>query len=126
MIACIPVAVERSATPNRNSDEFREYMDQMWRRLRVFSKRSAAVPADERGSFEWLSAAGSFWWEARERAGMSREEFAERLGLPVNEVRFLEFGLVTPQELSERRVREYAGALNEPQLYEQFRQRFEP
>ena len=43
----------------------------------------------------------------------------------LNQVRFLEFGLVTPQELSERRVREYARALDEPDLYEQFLQRFE-
>ena len=124
-IACIPVPDERQTSPNRNSDEFRSYMDEMWRRLRVFSKRSAAVPAEEHGSFEWLSAAGSFWWEARERVGLSREEFAQRLDLPLNQVRFLEFGLVTPQELSERRLRQYARALDEPDLYEQFLRRFE-
>jgi ribosome-binding protein aMBF1 (putative translation factor) len=120
------VPAKRQAVQNRNSDEFRAYMDEMWRRLRVFAKRSAAVPSEERGSFEWLSAAGSFWWEARERAGLSREEFAQRLDLPLNQVRFLEFGLVTPQELSERRLHEYARALDEPALYEQFLKRFEP
>ena len=100
-------------------------MDELWRRLRVFARRSAAIPADERGSFEWLSAAGTFWWEARERAGLSRDEVARRLNVPLNQVRFIEFGLVTPQELSERCVREYARALGAPELSDQFRERFE-
>ena len=52
--------------------EDRVYMDELWRRLRVFATRSAAIPADERGSFEWLSSAGAFWWDARERAGVAR------------------------------------------------------
>src|SRR5713226_7065290 len=101
-------------------------MDELWRRLRVFSKRSAAIPADERGSFEWLAAAGAFWWEARERACLAREDVAQQLGLSANQVRFLEFGLITPQELSERRLRTYSRALGDPGLYEQFRERFEP
>ena len=100
-------------------------MDELWRRLRVFSKRSAAIPAEERGSFEWLSSAGMFWWQARERAGMSREDLADGLGIGVNQVRFLELGLVTPHELSERSLRAYARALGAPHLYEQFRERFE-
>ena len=100
-------------------------MDELWGRLRVFSKRSAAIPAEERGSFEWLSSAGAFWWQARERAGLSRADLAQLLGSTVNQVCFLEFGLVMPQELSERYLRSYARALSNPDLYEQFRERFE-
>lgn len=100
-------------------------MDELWGRLRVFSKRSAAIPAQEQGSFEWLSAAGAFWKDARERAGLSPDDVASQLGLPVNQVRFLELGLVGRHELSEHRLREYARTVGDPELYDQFRQRFE-
>jgi hypothetical protein len=121
------VAVEHQATSNRgqSSAESRTYMDELWRRLRVFSTRSAGIPADERGSFEWLAAAGAFWWEAREHAGLSRDDVAHQVGSSVNQIRFLEFGVVTSQELSERRLRPYARALGDPGLYEQFQERFE-
>ncbi|HLZ26516.1 MAG TPA: hypothetical protein VKV73_04270 [Chloroflexota bacterium] len=119
------MAGEDQATANRNSAEFRAYMDELWGRLRVFSKRSAAIPAQEQGSFEWLSAAGAFWKDARERAGLSPDDVASQLGLPVNQVRFLELGLVGRHELSEHRLREYARTVGDPELYDQFRQRFE-
>jgi len=48
------------------------------------------------------------------------------LGIAVNQVCFLEFGLVMPRELSERSLRAHARALGEPDLYEQFCERFEP
>jgi hypothetical protein len=120
------MAVEDQTVSNRNSAEFRAYVDELWRRLRVFSKRSAAIPAHERGSFEWLSAAGAFWRQARTAAGISREDLAEHLGVPVNQVRFLELGLVAPHELSERRLRDFANAVGDPDLYDQFREQFEP
>jgi hypothetical protein len=116
------MAVE--ATGNRNSAEFSAYMDELWRRLRLFSKRSAAIPAEEQGSFEWLVAAGAFWRQAREQASVTRDDVAEQLGISVNQVRFLELGLVTAHELSERRLREYARAIGDPELYERFRQQF--
>lgn len=121
----MPVAGD-TQTANRDTAESREYMDELWRRLRVFAKRSAAIPAEERGSFEWLSSAGAFWWQARERAGLSREDLAQSLGIKPNEVRFLELGLVnTSRELSERSLRAHAEALGSPDLYEQFCERFE-
>ena len=119
----MPVA--NRATTNRDSAEFRSYLDELWRRLRVFSEHSAAIPAEERGSYEWLVSAGTFWWQAREQAGMSREDLAQDLGIAVNQIRFLEFGLVGPRELSEHSLRPYARALGAPDLYEQFRDRFE-
>jgi hypothetical protein len=112
------------ATRNRNSAEFRAYVDELWQRLRLFSKRSAAIPAEEQGSFEWLIAAGAFWRQAREGASVTRDDVAEQLSISVNQVRFLELGLVTSHELSERRLREYARALGDPQLYDRFRQQF--
>src|ERR1700716_2931195 len=108
------MAGENQAMANTNSAEFRAYVDELWQRLRVFSKRAAAIPAEEQGSFEWLSAAGAFWKSARERAGLSAEEVALQLGLPVNQVRFLELGLVTRHELSERRLRDYARTVGDP------------
>jgi hypothetical protein len=119
------MAAEDRTTPNRNSAEFRAYLDEVWRRLRLFSKRTAAIPPDERGSSEWLSAAGTFWKAARERAGLSAQDVAPRLGLSVNQVRFLELGLVTRNDLSEQRLREYARTVGDPELYEVFRKRFE-
>src|SRR5882762_725218 len=100
-------------------------MDELWQRLRVFAKRSATIPADEHGSFEWLSSAGVFWCQARERAGISHEDLAHNLGIRTNQVRFLELGLVMPRELSERSLRAHAQALGAPELYEQFCERFE-
>ena len=48
-------------------------MDELWQRLRVLPKHATAIPADERGSFEWLSSASrrqarsrpSVWWLLR-------------------------------------------------------------
>jgi Helix-turn-helix domain len=100
-------------------------MDELWRRLRVFSKHAAAIPAEERGSFEWLSSAGAFWWQARQQAGMSRQDLAQQLGITEHQLCFREFGLVTPRELSERSLRACARALGAPDLYEQFHERFE-
>jgi hypothetical protein len=101
------------------------YMDELWGRLRVFSKRSAAIPAEQQGSFEWLSAAGAFWKTARERAGLSAQDVAVQLGLSVSQVRFLELGLVARHELSEQRLRDYARTVGDPNLYDRFRERFE-
>jgi hypothetical protein len=116
------MAVEASG--NRNSAEFRAYVDELWRRLRLFSKRSAAIPAEEQGSFEWLVAAGAFWRQAREEASVSRADVAQQLGISINQVRFLELGLVSRHELSERRLRQYAEAIGDPELYDRFRQQF--
>ena len=103
----------------------RGYLDGMWRQLRTYAKHTAAIPARQRGSFEWLSAAGSFWWEAREHAALSRDEAAERAGLSVSQVRFLEYGLLPARELSRRRLARYAQALGDADLYDRFRDRFE-
>ena len=120
------MAGEDQAIANRNSAEFRAYVDELWRRLRVFSKRSATIPPAERGSFEWLSAAGGFWKSARERAGLSTQDVAVPLGLTVNQVRFLELGLVSRHELSEQRLRKYALTVGDPELYDRFCEQFEP
>lgn len=103
----------------------RAYLDELWGRLRMFSRRCAAIPAEQQGSFEWLSAAGAFWKTARERAGLSARDVALELGLPVNQVRFLELGLVSRHELGEQRLRDYARTVGDPDLYDQFRERFE-
>ena len=120
------MAAEDRTTANRNSAEFRAYLDELWPRLRLCSIRTAAIPPDERGSCQWLSAAGAFWKAARERAGLSAQDVAPQLGLSVNHVRFLELGLVGRNELSEQRLRAYARTVGDPGLYEVFRERFEP
>lgn len=119
------MAVQKEHASQNPDAEPRAVLDEMWRRLRVFSKQAATIPSDERGSFEWLAAAGAFWWAAREAAGLSREDVARQAGITVNKVRFLEFGLPMPRELTERRLRPYASALGEPELYDQYRARFE-
>jgi hypothetical protein len=100
-------------------------MDELWQRLRLVSRGAARVPAAAPGSVDWLARVGRFWWQARERAGVSRAELAARLDCPVNQLRFFEFGLFSPEELGGGLVHEYARALGEPDLVGRFREEFE-
>jgi len=99
-------------------------MDELWQRLRLVSRGAARVPAAAPGSVEWLASVGRFWWQARERAGVSRAELASRLDCPVNQLRFFEFGLFAAEELGGGLVHEYARALGEPDLVVRFREEF--
>lgn len=96
------MAVQRQqSTARRTPDELRTFLDDLWRRLRIFNSRTAAIPSDETGSAEWLAAVGASWRQARERQALSTDEVARRLGVAVNHVRFQELGLVTMQDLSD-------------------------
>jgi len=99
-------------------------MDELWKRVRIFSRRSAAGMPDERWSPEWLEEIGRFWQQAREQSGLSRQDIAQRLDVTLNEVRFLEYGLATPSELKKGWVTRYAEALGEPALDTAFREQF--
>jgi hypothetical protein len=103
------------------------YLDELWQRLPEFALHAAGLPAEERGSFEWLVSAGEFWQAAREQAGMERETAAAALGWSVNRLRLMEYGLlaVSPRSLSGRRWRRYAAALGDPELIDRFREHFE-
>jgi hypothetical protein len=119
------MAVEQPISGAQSAADLRSYLDEMWRRLPDFAVRAATLPADERGSFEWQAAAGRFWWTAREQAGLTRDEAARRLGCSVNELRLLEFGLLTRRAFGGRRLRAYAQRLGDADLYTQFQDRFE-
>ncbi len=116
--------VEDQAPATRDAAELRAYMDALWKRLRVFARRSALARPDERWSPEWLEQIGRFWWQAREQAGVSRQEVAARIGVSVDDVRLLEYGLGLPRELKYGLLGRYAEALGEPALYLTCRQRF--
>ena len=106
-------------------NDLRAFLDELWRTVPRFSKQSAGLPAEERGSFEWQAAAGQFWWAAREDSGMSPEDAAPALGCSVNRLRLLEFGLVTPRAFAAHRLRKYAASLGDQDLYDQYVVRFE-
>jgi hypothetical protein len=119
------MVVELHASRNPGAAELRSFLDEMWRRLPDFAVRAARLPAEERGSYEWQAAAGRFWWIAREEAGLSPAEGAQALGCSINELRLMEFGFLTQRAFGSRRLRTYANRLGEPDLYEQFQNRFE-
>jgi hypothetical protein len=119
------MAVERQATGTPSAAELRDYLGEMWKRLPAFALKSAGLPAEERGSYEWQAAAGRFWWVAREEAGLSRVEAAQALGCSVNKLRLFEFGFLSPRTFGRRRLRAYAERLDEPDLFDQFQNRFE-
>jgi hypothetical protein len=119
------MAVEQRPSGSPSAAELRAFLDEMWRRLPEFAMQSAGLPAEERGSFEWQAAAGRFWWVAREEAGLSHSEAAQALGCSANELRLMEFGLLTRRAFAGRRLRAYAQRLGEPDLYDQFQSRFE-
>ncbi|HEV7663590.1 MAG TPA: hypothetical protein VGQ62_08655 [Chloroflexota bacterium] len=96
------MAVESQQSPaRRSSDELKGFLDELFRRLRVFIERSATIPPNEVGSPEWLAAVGASWRQARERDGLAQSEIAQRLGVDVDHVRFQELGLLTMQDLSD-------------------------
>ena len=107
-----------------NSPEFRQYMDELFERLPAYAQRAAAVPPESKGSIEWYGRAGRLLWEAREKAGLSRYEVAERMHVPVGKVRFIEVGLADERELNDRFLESYAKAVGDPDLYVRFRKTF--
>jgi len=100
-------------------------MDELWLRLRLVARQSAPLPAAAPGSVEWLADVGRFWWQARERAGLSRADLAQRLDRSENQVRFFEFGLFSVKELQNGLLDAYARALGEPALVDRFRDEFD-
>lgn len=101
------------------SPEFRAYLDQLWNRLPNYARRAAAIEPEEPYSVEWLAKAGRFWWDVREELGLSRHDAAEKVGIPINEVRFFELGLAEPIQVEDRAF-SYASVFNRPELYGQF------
>ena len=108
-----------------DASELRTYLDELWGRMPAFSKYAAGLPAEERGSLEWLAAAGRFWWSAREDAGLSRDEAARALRCSVNRLRLMEYGIVAPGAFGSRRLRQYAECLGAGALYDRFHDHYE-
>ena len=106
------------------SEEFGGYLEELRQRLPAYGLRAASVMPEEPGSIELAGRIGKFWWEARERAGVSRYQIAERMGMSPNQVRFLEVGLASPEELRNGILPAYAEALGQPELLEECRQQF--
>ena len=122
-----------------DSPELAAYVEALWPRLAEFARLAATVPPEAPGSIEWYGRIGKFWWLARERQGLTREEVAQRMSEDIDSVRFLEFGLgwselgittgdnkIDPSAVADSdMVKGYAQALGQPQLYEQFCERFQ-
>lgn len=107
------------------SPEFDQYLEELRERLPGYGRRAAGVTPKARGSVEWLGRIGKFWWEARERKSLTRQQVAERSSIPVNKVRFLEVGLATWDEIQDTELlQSLAAALEEPALYEQCKNQF--
>jgi len=122
----VPIDIEDQELANRDSPEFKAYMAELRMRLPGYARRAATVPPGERDSVEWLGRMGKFWWEAREREGLSRSQVAKRMGVTANQIRFLEFGLAGSEELTIDFLGRYAAALGRPSLLEEFSATFAP
>ena len=109
---------------NMESPEFNQYLEELFRRLPGYVKRATGIEPEASGSIEQLGRMGKYLWEAREVAGLTRYEVAERMGVPVNQVRFLELGLGSEEERENLPV-VYANALGRPDLYVGFLKQFE-
>jgi ribosome-binding protein aMBF1 (putative translation factor) len=118
-----PAVAKREAL--EKSEQMRTYLDALWERLPRYAERAAAVPANETGSVEEAGRFGKFLWEARERAGITRDHMAAKLGIDINTVRLVELGLGDPEEVRGELVERYAAALGQPGLGDEFRRRFE-
>jgi hypothetical protein len=105
------------------SPEFRQYLDELWRRLPSYARRAASVPPEERFSVEWYHRIGDFWEQAREAASLTRYEIADIMNIPVNRIRFFELGMASPEDL-QLLPPLYAGVLRSPELYFRFDQQF--
>mgnify|MGYP001610657491 CR=1 FL=1 len=106
-----------------NSPEFKQYLDELWTRLPGYGEHAAAIRSEAPGSVEQLGRIGKYWWQAREAEGLTRYEVAERMGVPVNQVRFLEVGMGSEEEREILPVL-YANALGKPDLYVGFLKQF--
>lgn len=106
------------------SDEFRRYTEKLLVKLPNYARRAAGVAPEAPGSIEWLMRTGKFWWEAREEAGLSRHQMAEKIGIDIDDLRFAEMGLPEPGVWQSEFPKRYADALGQPTLYDAFCERF--
>lgn len=107
--------------PNE-SPEVTQYFDELRKRLPGYAQRAAEVPAGAAESVEALEQLGTWWQQAREQNGLSRRQVAERMGVEINQVRFVELGLATAEDLQGEFLQRYAEALGDPELYQQYLQ----
>lgn len=87
--------------------------------------RARQFSPGEAGSPEFMREIGKYWWERRGEASMSRYQVADRAGLDVNSIRFLETGLPDENELTTSFLSAYAVALGDPGIYDVFQERFQ-
>ena len=72
---------------------------------------------------EWLGRIGKYLRQAREETSLTRYQVADAMGVHVDEVRFLEVGLPTQDEIK-KLAPLYATAPGKPELYSQFEKQF--
>lgn len=127
------MGIEQGKGRPQNEDS-RAFRAEMFKRMPVYGNLAASIPAEAPGSVEWLGRVGKFWWKAREQQGLTRQRTAQQMGVGVSALRFLEVGLGYPElgivnpdgEINPNAaadsdiVKNYAQALGQPQLYEDF------
>lgn len=87
-------------SPDQEKADMLSYSDELGdSRLPRHTERARAIPAGQLGSSEWFEKVGHYWEEARENNGVERYDLAEKAGVHVNIIRFLELGLAYPEEL---------------------------
>lgn len=108
---------------NKESPEFQAYTKELYRRLPIHVTR-AAVTAGEVGSNEWMREQGAWLWRNRRALKLSRYDVAERGGIDVHGIRFLETGSGIESELNPSFLRSYVNGIGNPELYAEALQRF--
>ena len=104
--------------------ELRGYMDELWKRIPEYAQRAHDIPSGARNSVEWLKQIGDFWRAERENKGLSRQEVAERMSVPVNRIRFIEVGVPEEEDLNDKFLQLYAEALESPEFPQSFKEQF--
>ncbi len=110
-------------SPDQERDDMRAYVDELAERLPRYARRAAALKPEEVGSVEWSKAVGQYWRGAREARNISRYGLAARMNTHVNNIRFLELGIVEIEEL-DGFLEPYSQALGDPDLFEGYRKTF--
>lgn len=101
------------------------YQELMSKRVPEATRRALHVRPEEVGSQEWFNGVAQYWGEARRARHVQIREIVTRSGLPLNTLRYLEGGWALEDEVNGDILPQYAQALGDPKLYDEFRRQFQ-
>lgn len=99
----------------------RAYVDKLWARLAEVAERASTLPSGSVAALDWNVGLGKLLWNSRKARGVSRQQVAGHMALDANEIRLVEVGLGTPDQMSVAWVSRYAEAIGDPNLVEDVR-----